>query len=489
MKKHAPKNTYDLVVRIAVPVLFVLLCVLTIVTIYTISWNNAGTDLSFDLDGLTNEARREEADVSNYLLPEFIGITTAGNRNGISSSYNLVSELYGILTPTIYYALSGAVPVSEDAWDEYAAAENSVYIRYHSELPDGIVSLFAGMSMGEEEPTVQFNANILEIFLLLYTDGTSETTLVTRSAEGEIWKYVLTDDCSPVTVSELERFVRSYSSRMVPFIFNEGKYESISATEPLFAEAITMRNILMRKAAFIQNSPDERDVLLRIFGFNPDKLLNVHEDDSGAASYYDTQGILYLRDSAFEYVRSYADSGMEVSDILGGVSSNTLAEYVRAAVLLFKSIREIDKNYAGGDADIVLDSASSENGKVTLRFMYTVDNIRIAEENAAFEITFSAGDVLRAEVYTIAVRILAEREASYAEWWFVSMMEEPSRNVRLVYRSDYSAEYVSAEWAAECLRTEVTKPDLNVPPDELAEPENPEPDVTIIAGEEGDHGE
>ena len=37
MKKHVPKTTYDLVVRIAVPVLLVLLCVLTIVTIYTIS--------------------------------------------------------------------------------------------------------------------------------------------------------------------------------------------------------------------------------------------------------------------------------------------------------------------------------------------------------------------------------------------------------------------------------------------------------------------
>lgn len=481
MKKHVPKTTYDLVVRIAVPVLLVLLCVLTIVTIYTISWNNTGTGLSFDLDGLTNEARRTDPDVSSYLLPEFIGITTAGDRNGISSSYNLVSELYGILTPTIYCALSGSVPLAEDVWDEYAAAENSVYIRYHSELPDGIISLFAGMSMGEEEPAVQFNTNVLEIFLLPYTggSGTSETTLVTRSADGEVQKYIVPSDRSSVSVNEMERFVRSYASRMIPFIFNEGRYETITATEPLFTEAVTTRNILMQKAAFIQNSPNEREALLRIFGFNPDKLLSVHEEDSGAASYYDTQGILYLRDSAFEYVRSYADSGMEVSDILGGVSSGTLAEYVRAAVLLFQSIRNIDKNYAGGDADIVLKSASSENGEVTLQFMYTVDNIRIAEQKAAYEITFSAGNVLYAELYTIAVRILAERESSYAEWWFVSMIDEPSRNVRLVYPGDYAAEYVSAEWAAECLRTDVTEPDLNISPDEIAEPDTEE---------EGDHG-
>ncbi len=477
MKKHIQRTPYELAIRIAVPVLLVLLCVLTIVTISMISRNNAATDPSFDLDGLTNEARREDVDVSGCLIPEFIGITTSGKRNGVSASYNLVSELYDLLTPTIYRALSSAVPLTEtdEAWNACVDAANSVYLRYHTELPDGILALFAGMSLGEDAPTPVFTANVREIFLLPSTGGMSaaETVLLTRSADGDVRKYVLPVDQSPISVSEMERFVRSYASRMVPFLFNAGRYETVGMTEPLFTDEVTTREILLQKSAYIQNNSAQCDTLLRIFGFNPDKLLNVHVHDSGAASYYDTQGILDLRDSAFEYVRSYADSGMDIDDILGRTSEKTtLAEYVRAAIVLFRSIREIDKNYAGGDADIVLQSAVSEKGEVTLAFLYTVDNVRITHDTPAFEITFAGKKILRAQLHTIVVQGLPERTSSYNEWWFVSSLpveKEPYRNVRLVYRSDYSARAVAAEWAAEVQLEVSAESELHVPPEETEE--------------------
>ncbi len=478
MKKHIRRTSYELAIRIAVPVLLVLLCVLTIVTISLITWNNTGIDASFDLDGLTNESRREDVDVADYLLPEFIGITTAGKRNGISASYNLISELYGLLTPTLYRLFSEALPLAEteETWNACVSAENSVYVRYHTELPDGILMLFAGMSMGEDEPTTVFHTNVRELFLLPSSATSAETVLLTRSADGDVQKYTLSNPAvsfSLISVSEMERFVRSYASRMSLFLFNEGKYANVGYTEPLFTEAISTRHLLMQKSAFIQNSPEQCDTLLRIFGFNPDKLLNVHEGEDGSASYYDIQGILDLRDSAFEYDRSYADSGMDVGDLLGGTSEQaTLAEDVRAAIVLFRRIREIDKNYVGGDADIVLKSAESADGEVTLKFMYTVDNVRIAEENNAFEITFSGGKILHAQLYTIIVQSLAEREISFTEWWFVSALpttEVPYRNVRLVYRSDYSAKPVPAEWAAEVLSEPSAETELHVPPEEMEE--------------------
>ncbi len=476
MKKHIQRTPYELAIRIAVPVLLVLLCVLTIVTISIISWNNAATDPSFDLDGLTNEARREDADVSGYLLPEFIGITASGKRNGVSASYNLVSELYHLLTPTIYRALTSAVPLTEtdDAWNACTDAASSVYIRYHTELPDGILTLFAGMALGEASPTAVFTENVREMFLLPSPGGASatETVLFTRSADGYVRKYVLSVDQSAFSVSEMERFVRSYASRMVPFLFNEGRYATVGTTEPLFADEIITRDILLQKSAFIQNNSEQCDALLRIFGFNPDKLLNVHLHDNGGATYYDTQGILDLRDSVFEYVRSYADSGMEIGDLPGfGRTSEkiTLADYVWAAVVLFRSIRDIDKNYTGGDADILLKSASSADGEVTLTFMYTVDNVRIAEENNAFEITFSGKKILHAQLHTIIVQSFTERTASYAEWWFVSLLPDgktPYRNVRLVYRSDYTADTLHAQWAAEEMIEPSAESELHVPPEE-----------------------
>jgi len=88
---------------------------------------------------------------------------------------------------------------------------------------------------------------------------------------------------------------------------------------------------------------------------------------------------------------------------------------------------------------------------VTLEFRYAADNVLIADDNAAYRITFSGSRVLHAELYTIAVRTLADRSESYREWWFASRLPANrfSDNVRLVYRSDYLSEAVSAEWAAE----------------------------------------
>jgi len=457
MKKNASRSSRELVVRIAVPVLFAALCVLTALTIFTISGRSISSGGSFDLEGLTNETRRNDTDVSDYLLPEFIGITVDGNRSGISASVNVVSELYGLLKPTIWSAFSSAEPAADEMWERYTAARDSVYIKYHSELPDGILALFAGLSQEGRQTSVIFDGNVRELFILPPSSVSAETLLVTRSDSGEVKKYVIPSRKAAVSVDELERFVRSYGSMMSPFIFNEERYPNLAWTEPVYTEALQTRKLIMTDgtAAMIQNSTGEKEALLRLFGLNPDKLLNVHEEKDGSSSYYDTRGILYLGASSFEYVRSSEDSGISVSDLIGSTFSSSadaaevLECYIQAAVRLYKGIEEINPIYSGGEADLLLCSASSENGEVTLCFMYSVGNIRIADEREAFRITFSHGKVRRAVLHTVAVRVLAERSESYSEWWFASKVGRFSTDVRLVYRSDYVSESVASEWSAE----------------------------------------
>ncbi len=459
MKQKPGKAADGRLVRIAVPVLFAALCALTILTVYRIrwGWDNAGSAGDFDFARLTNEARREETEVSGYLLPEFIGLTVSGKQLGVSASYYLISELYELLTPTVGQALTAAVPLAQElddeTWNNCTAAETSVYIRYHSEFPDGVVALFAGRMQN-----LRFRDDIREIFILPSKD---ETVVVIRSTAGEVIQYDLPVYMTSVSANEISRFVRSYGSGMTPFVFNEGSYPALAWTEPIYTEAIQTRNLIMTDdtAGLIQNSSVEREALLRLFGFNPDKLLNVHEEADGSSSYYDTEGILYLRRSSVEYLRSSEDTGLEVNDILGGSSAGTgngstaetLKNYVQAAVLLYENMEKINRNYTGGDADILLRSMTSADGEVTLEFQYVFDNVPIADERAAYRITFSGGRVLHAELHTIAVRALADRSESYREWWFASRLPANrfSDNVRLVYRSDYLSEAVSAEWAAE----------------------------------------
>ncbi len=460
MKKNVSKPSRELAVRIAVPVLFAALCFLTILTISTISWSNRASDGGFDLDGLTNEARRTEADLSDYLLPEFIGVTVDGVRSGVSGSANLVSELYELLTPTLHNAFFSTVPLNEGNWEDCTAAENSVYIKYHSELPDGILALFTEMEKDSRTDPVEFRGNVREIFILPPASISDNTIMMTRSDSGDLRMYVIPEHKASVRREELERFVRSYAAGMTSFIFNEGKYRSLAWTEPIFTDVIQQRQLIMTDstAAMIQNSSDEREEILRLFGLNPDKLLNIHIEEDGSGSYYDTHGILHFRGSSFMYVHASADSGRNVSELLGrtfapeGSAEEALEDYIRAAVLLFESIAKVNPIYTGGEADLLLRSVSSENGEVTLRFMYAVNNLRITEKQDAFRITFSAGRIHSAELHTVAVRVLADRDTSYSEWWFASMLEpfgSDVADVRLVYRSDYVSESVSAEWAAE----------------------------------------
>ena len=457
MKKNASKPSREIGTRIAVPVLFAVLCCLTVLTISAISGSSRTTDGGFDFAGLTNEARRTEADVSGYLLPEFIGVTVDGVRSGVSGSADIVAELYALLTPTLRSAFRDTVPLNEGCWEDCTAADNSVYIKYHSELPDGILALFAEMNANPETDSVNFRGNVREIFILPPASVSEDTRMMTRSDAGELRMYVIPSHKAAIGRGELGRFVRSYGNGMSPFLFNEGRYPFLSWSEPVYTEALQKRQLLMTvgTAVLIQNSAEEREEMLRLFGLNPDKLLNVHIEEDGSGSYYDTHGILYFRSSSFAYVRSSADSGRSVSEILGrtfapnGKAEEALEDYIQAAIQLYEGIVKINPLYAGGEADLLLRSVSSENGEVTLRFMYTAGNLRITEEQDAFRITFSHGRLVSAELHTVAVRLLAERSTSYSEWWFASTLDRCCSDVRLVYRCDYVSEAVSAQWAAE----------------------------------------
>lgn len=451
MKKHVPM--IGVISKIVVPLLLVALCLLTVSTIQTINRSNLASSGEFDLDGLTNEAGRDVANAADYLLPEFIGVTVNGVRSGVSTSSNIVADLYDILAPTVNIALTSVIPLPDTAWEEYTSEKNSVYIKYHSELPDGIIALFS-VTSEEDEKNVSFGGNVREIFYI--PSASSESVLATRSDSGKVKKYVIPRSKSTVGTDELERFVRLYEGVMSPYIFNEDNISNLSWSEPVFTESIQTRQLIMTDGTcdLIQNSTVEKKAVLRLFGLNPDKLLSVHEGTNESTSYSDAHGILYLRDSSFVYVPSSADNARSVSEVLGASSVSDSAgeilwDYIQTALLLYEEVAEIDRNYAGGEAQLLLKSAESENGEVTLRFFYAVGNIPLSDERDAYRITFSGGKILRVELHTIAVRVLIERDESYTEWWFASKLQQYSTDVRLVYRSDYISEAVSAEWVAE----------------------------------------
>lgn len=459
----------DIILGVAIPLLFIVLIILTIVTFYTISNNNAQGDApAYEIEETDHAA--EEIDVSGYLLPQFIGLTSDGKRYGISASYNLVSELYRGLVPTIYSALSESVPVSDDKWNEYALCDDSVYIKYHTELPDGIIGIFAGMSMGREDREIHFTGNIREMFIIPDESETYETIVAVRDSAGNVTRYTLQFGSQTpggrqvVTTSELAKYVSSYGNGMYSFTFAGEDYSGFSYTEPIYLDTIRLRGIVMtdKTAALARNSTDEVNLLMRAFELNPDKILGSSVDDDESMSYYDTQGILYIRDEGFEYTNAYNDSGIRVSDITGG-SGCKLTDYIRHALYLFEQIRSINAFYAGGDADLLLSSAKAVNGEITLEFMYVIDNVKI-DCGSVYSLVFHDGLLRSAKLLTMTAGIISERMNLESEWWVIGKytdMEQKNNSepddvnkssvsdVFPIYRGDFISDYVGASWTFE----------------------------------------
>lgn len=449
------KNTERIGLVVAA-VLFVLLCVLTAATISVITNSSSvKSTVPFDLDRITAEKTTEYADVSHTLLPSFIGITADGTRRGVSASANTVAELYRMITPTLAALLTDEnVSAGDDMqWSQMAESENSVYVRYHNELPDYVISIFADSGNAERN---SLNSYVYELILLPYSDADDTVTAAVRSAEGKVFVYEQSSPEEIITVEDLRKVLRSYRTGLYGFKFADSTAVS-SPTEPVYTESAATRNILTTgySGSLVQNSEEDIEAVMRLFSLNPDKLLNTHTEEDGSTSYIDTKGVLYLWSSFFEYTAT-ADGGIPIENYIGYTDSLGLMDYVRAAMTLFDSITEISRYYTGGDADITLTSVENYGGQVKLVFEYTFDNLKIVDIEPAFTVVFEGGMLKSARLYTLAVRNLGDRTYSIEEWWFVGHVEDymtaqtpPYRNVGLVYRCDFISESVVAEWRAE----------------------------------------
>ena len=448
MKTKQNSNKADTIKIILCAALTLTLICLTLLLIYMLNFSQI--QVPFDLDSITAEKDGYSFDITKYFLPEFIGFTSDDEKLGISGSLNIMSELYKEVSPVISELLGEKNASSGTAadWERLENEEISFYIRYHSELPDCVIGIFA-----DEYSDISKNRNtvtsyVYEMLLIPNTDGSGMITLATKSRAGEVEVYCATIS-SVFTGDSISKMLESYNSYMYSYVIMNG--------EPVFTETVVTRNIIMTgsTAMFIQNNSDaEIKQLMRFFDLNPDKLLSSHVDEDGNGSYIDTHGILYITESCFEY-SSTSDGGIGISDFIGKNESGSIKDYIEASISIISFLRSMNKNYTGGDAEIYLDSVTSSGGIVTLTFMYAFDNIRITDISPAFTAVFE-GDIVRsAKLYTMSVRNLGDRQEMISESSFLHFIGTDSEknsgtnqtcSTGLVYRGNFLSESVKSEW-------------------------------------------
>lgn len=434
-------------------VLTLSLIVMTLYIVYML--NLTQSQGSFDFDTITADKSGYNIDIVRYLLPEFIGITSDGEKSGISGSFNILSELYREFSGVISEVMRGENRVDEDKldWNGLEEYESSVYIRYHSVLPDCVIGIFAdsyaaGDDAFDADTSAEYSGRgevysyVYEMYIIPNTDGSGKIIIAVKSRNGDTAIYSA-DSESIFTGESVKKMRESYLSSMYSYKMLGG--------EPVFVENVVARNVIITGNTAQSNTESDVRELMRFFALNPDKLLSSHENEEGNSSYIDTHGILSVTSSAIEYTSS-SDGGIGIDDFIGHSNSEALEKYIKASISIINFIRSINKNYAGGDAEIYFDSVSSSDGKITLSFMYAFDGIVIEDIEPAFTAVFENGILRSARLYTISVRNLGDRQELMSEKMFIDIISSGGasiKNTSLVYRGDFVSESVKAEWRGE----------------------------------------
>lgn len=462
--KHHRRRPGDTIGMLAAAGLFVVLIGLTAALIMTFLASSAESE-AFDLQQVTADKNKSTVDLTGYFLPEFAGITTGGTGRGISGSSGITAEIFRMSAPALSELMAVECfrgQITGEEWLLLAGESDSVYFRFHERTPLAVLALFAGL-YSENESGTAVQGYACELLILPYRESEQYQSGIIRAAvrdsDGTAYLFAKASPQYALTPEDLAQTADSYQSSLYGFVFAGETYTASSPTEPVFTAPVSFRNIIITGNTASLMSESETEDMLRVFEINPDKLLTTHTEDDGTRSYVDSQGVLYIRPSEIEY-RSTSDSGIRADDLTGtrwDTTAHTLESYIAASAALWNRICDVGRLYTGEDADVILTSASSYGGTVTVRFAYTMDNLRIMTGCPAMEAVFENGRLRSAAVHTIAVMNLGTRGESADERWFFRTMDGiVPDDVTLVYRdsyspaysADYAADAVAAEWAA-----------------------------------------
>ncbi len=400
-------------------------------------------EVPFRMEQLTASEGPEQEDIDRHFLPAFIGISVKGERRGVSAGHNVVHDVYRVFAPVLADVLGGDGLAVPSEYFTLAAEESAfVYLRYHSSIPCRVIHACAGGTDGGGESAV----NVYDM-LILPDKG---FRILVRDAEGSVYSFQETYE-SYFTVDTLWELLQAYQRNFADFVFTD------DMGEPQFTERIRTKNMLVteKTATLIQEKSGHIAEILRLMEFNPDKLYSYDESGIGYV-YVENHGVLRFLEDAIEYTAASADGGISLDAFVGqrDGAQYTLADHIGTACLIADRVKSLSAHYAGGDGELLLDSAVTDaGGSLTLRFIYTFDNLRLAGCAPALRVSFLDGRLISLRLYTVSMRNLGSQNVSLLESWYYETAvdrctaEKYIVDTRQVYQTDFYAESISATWS------------------------------------------
>lgn len=456
MNRQKRRDTVNRVLFTVTAVLLCALICLTLALVVIISAGSAGSG-SFDIDKV-KPSGVGQADISKLFVPQFVGVSSAGGRKGLFFPENVITDLYNSVAPAVSYILSEGTTEdgSEADWNGFTDLESYVYVRLHTQLPETVVRMFGDLVSDTAYIGNSNRSDVLEMFIIPYSESADEAKLATRSADGTVTVYTAKDPRIFLSEGEIEKIFKTYSSSLCRFEFARDGFASFSYSEPIMLDASGISNIITTNgtAQIVFSSPYTVNALLKVFGMNPEKAVENQTEDGRDSYYIDPRGVLYIRDSSFEY-RATSDGGITIADLTGQSKTAFGAEdYIRATCAIFSRIRDIRIAFTGGEAGTVISGFSSARGVVTVEMLYCFDNIPLSGIQPAVKAVYENGSLKEAVIYTLSAHRRNDKTTVMSQYGFASNIDMRGIGARFmvpVYKTDFLSESVRPEWSAKVM--------------------------------------
>lgn len=437
-------------------ILAALFLALIILTLLLFNYYNSSKKHNSDFDiSMISDIDEDVIEVKQLFVPQFVGISCDGSREGLSFPLDAVNEIFARIAPSVSNLFeTGAETVSsEKQWREAVNTTDSIYVRLHSQFPVSVVHMFINEITGNDYRYLDNGSSVHEMLVIPYSDTDSSMTLYIRSITGEVRKFQSDTLSDYLTVKDLNDITAAYSTVLEGFMFSKDMYSSVIYSEPVFSSGIYTKNIIITNgiASMILDFKNGTESLLRTFDMNIDKVNINTSDDEDTISYLDSNGIVYVGKSSYEF-KAVNNEGIKLNKFIGYKKDKEPSprDYISAAMIIVNSIREIESSFFIGRGELYLSDISMNGNRAEITFSYSFDNIPIINTPPAIHVVFESQRLVECSIYTLTIKDRATRSDPLYEWGFLKSIGNNNSGMEVVicYNADYTSESVSSEFIA-----------------------------------------
>ncbi len=385
---------------------------------------------------------------SDHLLPELIGYRAAGTNSGSLGYGEAAAALYESVKPclkellgqaSVCRALSDSQAAS--AVNEALSAENLVYIRYHEPILFHLIWAWASEQITveiDDTASSEDGAYIKELIILPDRDFVlAAHRFIAYAHDGSGRWYEFRPDESVLTSSFYISKMAADGSAMdvIPFTFSSAsETDGLWDLQPITEDTPTCETLLMDYRPILPTDESQdsglTDSLLRLLGYNPNKLNAYPDTADQAVVFIDTHGQLRLSNQRIYYQASDDENGLRIDSLLGYSTGGTYSLFDRVSAVdsLIRRMSAIDIGLTGKEARLCLGQIYTEDSLLVIEYFYTFNNIRIGSS--------SSPAALRAKLSQDSILSLEFAPRSYTGSGNTVLLTEPLYILRQLLRTD-----------------------------------------------------